>query len=104
MNIDQVLIRPLVTEKTSGNQEKGKYAFIVNGRATKVDVKSAIKILYAADVSKVNVILSPSKTRMVGRGREIIKRPNEKKVLITLKGQQSLDIHQLQSAKAAAKK
>lgn len=99
MYVDQVIIRPIVTEKSTIQQQSGKYSFIVNKKATKVDVKSAIKQLYGVDVVKVNVISSPSKERLVGRGRSISKRKEEKKVMVTIDSKQSLDIHKLSGSK-----
>lgn len=99
MYVDQVIIRPIVTEKSTLQQKGGKYSFAVNKKATKIDVKKAIKQLYGVDVLKVNIISTPGKERLAGRGRIITKRKEQKKVMIIIESKQSLDIHKLVGSK-----
>ena len=91
MHATQVLVKQLVTEKASENQGQGKFTFIVNKSATKVDVKNAIKSLYGVDVAKVNMHIVQGKSRQIGRGWEYEKRPKTKRAIITLKEGQKLD-------------
>ncbi len=50
-----VIKRPLITEKgTWGMNEQNRYAFVVNPRATKVDIKRAVEELYNVKVERVN--------------------------------------------------
>ncbi|MGF1638950.1 MAG: 50S ribosomal protein L23 [Cyclobacteriaceae bacterium] len=51
-----VLIKPLVTEKMSDLNEKGKYGFIVNMRANKIEIRQAVEKLYGVSVESVNTI------------------------------------------------
>jgi len=48
-----VLKRPLVTEKVSALNEKGKYGFVVDKTANKIQIKSAVEKLYGVTVEKV---------------------------------------------------
>lgn len=85
------IIQSVTTEKSSKEQEKGKYTFVVSRTATKIDIKNAVKTLYGADVDTVRTMLVPSKTRYI-KGRYLwAKRPVHKKAIITLKGKQSID-------------
>jgi len=53
----QILIRPLVTEKMSAITDKqGKYGFIVNRDANKIEIKQAVEKSYGVTVLKVNTI------------------------------------------------
>jgi len=53
----EILIRPLVTEKMTAIQEKqGKFGFIVNKDANKIEIKKAIEKAYGVNVEQVNTI------------------------------------------------
>ena len=51
-----VLVRPLVTEKVSALNEKGKYGFIVDRKANKVEIKKAVEKMYSVTVEDVNTM------------------------------------------------
>jgi len=85
------LIKPVITEKATALSTKLKYAFWVNRKATKVDVKRAIKEAYGADVATVHMMNTPAKTRMARR-MVVDKRSAMKKAIITLKGGKKLDL------------
>jgi large subunit ribosomal protein L23 len=98
----QVILGPIVTEKTSAFSDQSKYTFRVRKNATKVDIKNAVKTLYGVDVMKVAVIPIVKKVR-IGRGRaELTKRKAGKKVIVTLKDKKTLDVAHL--AKESKKK
>lgn len=99
MQIHSVLIKPVITEKTTHEWEKGRYTFVVNKRATKVDVKNAVRELYGVNASAVNVRQTPSKKRIVGRGREITKRDALKKATFTVEGGKTIDIFKFSTKK-----
>jgi large subunit ribosomal protein L23 len=91
----QVLIKPLVTEKMTELTEKVKqYGFIVNSRANKIEIAKAIEEKFNVDVVSVNTIKhkGKTKTQFTRRGRFSGKTPQYKKAIITLKGDQTIDI------------
>jgi len=104
MDLTHVLITPVVTEKTALAEQDGVYTFVINARATKIDVKNAIKKLYGADVADVNIKVSPKKTRLVGRGRVIVKRDRLKKAMIRLQDGGRLDLNKFTKVKKSAAK
>ena len=83
MNLYQVLRRPLITEKNTGLQTQGKYAFEVNGGANKPQIKQAVEKAFKVSVTSVNVMTVPGKTRMVGKRR--VQTAPWKKAVVTLK-------------------
>lgn len=99
MEITNVIIGPIVTEKSTDNQGKGYYSFYVNPRATKVDVKNAINALYGVEVEGIKTQTLPSKVRQLAKNRIMTKRPNVKKALVTLKGKKPLDFNKLKFEK-----
>jgi large subunit ribosomal protein L23 len=83
--------RPIVTEKALKMGEKMKYAFYVHPKATKIDVKQALKELYGHEVESVQMMIMPVKKRSYGR-KEIGKRNELKKALVTFKGKKKVDV------------
>lgn len=93
MNLYQILIKPVVTEKTTREGERGKHTFVVNDRANKIEIARAIEALYGIKVTGVHTRPTPKKTRLVGRGNLITKRNNVKKATITLEKGKKLDVY-----------
>lgn len=85
MNLFNVIIRPIISEKGVRENALGKHIFYVHKESTKIDVKKAIELLYGTPVASVNMIRSPKKERLIGRGKTMTKRQARKKAIITLK-------------------
>lgn len=99
MNLSQILIRPVMTEKSVSQEVKNKYSFIVHEDATKVDVKNAFSVLYGVEVDKVNILKGLPKSRL-GRGRKPMeKRHASRRAIITLKAGEKLDLSKSKTTK-----
>ncbi|MDY7230678.1 50S ribosomal protein L23 [Hyalangium rubrum] len=84
MNIHDVIKGPVITEKLDAAREKFRqYSFIVDKKATKVDVARAVASLFKVTVEGVRTNIVRGKIKRVGRS--IGKRPNYKKAIVTLK-------------------
>ncbi len=92
--IYDVLIRPLVTEKSSYQSGSlNQYSFVVNGKATKTMVKDAVETLFDVDVVRVNIINAPAKRGRRARSRRLlVRRPGFKKAIVTLADGETLEI------------
>ena len=99
MDLTQVLLSPVVTEKTTKAQEGRKYTFLVHQDANKVMVEHAIEKAYGVKVTSVNIIPVQKKVRLVGRGRTITKRPASKKAIVTLDAKSTLDFNKVKTTK-----
>jgi large subunit ribosomal protein L23 len=77
-----VVIRPLVTEKSTRLIEMGKYSFVVSRDANKIDIKNAVEQLFDVKVKAVNTLRIKGKPRRVGIHRGY--RPDWKKAIVTL--------------------
>ena len=64
---EEVIIKPIVTEKSNDQVQLGKYTFKVNKKATKVDIKRACEKLFDVKVLNVNTISVKGKEKRVGR-------------------------------------
>lgn len=85
-----VLVRPIVTEKSSRAAELNKLTFAISPTATKHDVKSAVEALFKVDVLKVNTINVEGKVKRF-RGNPG-QRSNLRKAIVTLAAGQSIDL------------
>lgn len=100
-----ILNKPLVTEKTSAKMEKGVYTFLVKREVNKIEVKQAFETIFGEKVATVRMTQITRKSRVIGKGKEMEKRPARKKAMVTLKDSKKVDIFQTKSAsKKEAKK
>ncbi len=84
MKIHDVIKGPLITEKLDQAREKFRqYSFIVDKKATKVDVARAVENLFKVTVEGVRTNIVRGKVKRVGKS--IGQRPNYKKAVVTLK-------------------
>ena len=79
---EEVIIKPIVTEKSNDQVQLGKYTFKVNKKATKVDIKRACEKLFDVKVLNVNTISVKGKEKRVGRN--IGKTSDWKKAIVTI--------------------
>ena len=86
VTIYDVLRRPLVTEKT--NQQVyglNQYSFEVSKDANRSLVRDAVSKLFNVEVVRVNIIVTPGKTKRNLRNRRMgVKKPVTKKAIVTL--------------------
>lgn len=90
-----VLKKPLVTEKVSALNEKGRYGFIVDSGANKVEIKKAVEKQYGVNVEAVNTmnVMGKLKTRYTKAGVLSGRRPNYKKAIVTLAEGEVIDFY-----------
>ncbi|MEQ8359378.1 MAG: 50S ribosomal protein L23 [Cytophagales bacterium] len=90
-----ILIRPLVTEKVSALNEKGKYGFVVDRNANKVEIKTAVEKLYGVNVEKVNTmnVMGKFKSRYTKAGVLSGRKPNYKKAIVTVADGEVIDFY-----------
>ena len=79
---EEVIIRPVITEKSNDEMQAGKYTFEVNKKATKVDVAKAVEKLFEVKVLNVNTMLVKGKTKRVRYVEG--KTPDWKKAIVTI--------------------
>jgi len=90
----EVLIKPLVTEKMTGLSEKAnRYGFVVNRKANKLQVKTAIEGMYGVTVVSVNTMVMPGKKRTRNsKSKFIVGRTSAyKKAIVTLAAGNTID-------------
>ena len=79
---EEIIIRPVVTEKSNDELQQGKYTFEVNKKATKVQIANAVEKLFEVRVLKVNTMTVKGKTKRVGY--HVGKTSDWKKAIVTI--------------------
>ena len=82
MEARDILIRPMITEHTTDLMAEGKYVFIVDKRANKIQISNAVSEIFNVKVEKVNTINVKGKVKR--RGRIVGKRNDYKKAVVKL--------------------
>ncbi len=96
MKLTEILIKPILTEKANNQQEKlKKFAFKVNRKANRLEIKKAIETFYGVTVADVNTLVVPGKqrTRMSKTGIMKGVKPSYKKALVTLAEGETIDLY-----------
>ncbi len=79
---EEVIVRPIVTEKSNDGLQEGKYTFEVNKKATKVEIAKAVEKLFEVKVLKVNTMMVNGKKKRVGYHQG--KTSDWKKAIVTI--------------------
>ena len=89
------LKRPIVTEKATGLQEKGRYTFEVERTANKVQIKKDVEAMYGVTVTDINTMrtIGKMKTKSTKGGQVTGRRPHGKKAVVTLKEGDIIDFY-----------
>lgn len=82
MIAEEIIVRPIVTEKSNDGLGEGKYTFEVNKKATKVEIAKAVEKLFNVKVLKVNTMTVKGKQKRVGV--HVGKTSDWKKAIVTI--------------------
>lgn len=82
MDARDILVRPLITERTTQLMAEGKYVFVVAKAANKIEIAKAVSEIFKVKVAKVNTVNVIGKTKRMGRTQG--KRPDYKKAIVKL--------------------
>lgn len=90
-----ILIKPLVTEKASEGNEHGKYGFMVNRKANKVEIKKAVEKMYGVTVESVNTMNYLGKMKKRYTKSKVLsgRKPSYKKAIVTVAEGEVIDFY-----------
>ncbi|MBO4956325.1 MAG: 50S ribosomal protein L23 [Rickettsiales bacterium] len=92
--IYDIILSPIVTEKTNTQLNNRKYSFSISGSASKEDIKKSIETIFGVDVEKINIINTEGKVKRF-KGT-IGKRSSVKKAIVTIKNGQEINFAKLE--------
>ena len=87
-----VIIRPVVSEKSYGLIEENVYTFVVAPGASKPEIHDAIESIFNVKVLKVNTLNRKGKGTRNRRTGQLSKKPDSKRALVTLAAGESIDL------------
>lgn len=82
MKAEDIIIKPIITEKSNLDMQYGRYTFKVNPKATKIEIAHAVSKLFNVKVLKVNTITVKGKLKRVGRSEG--RTSDWKKAIVTI--------------------
>lgn len=85
-----VLLAPVVSEKSYGLLDENKYTFLVDPRSNKTEIKIAVEKVFGVKVTGVNTINRKGKARRTRYG--VGKRPDTKRAIVTVAEGDRIDI------------
>ena len=88
MHPEQIILEPIITEKSVAARAASRYVFKVHPRATKIAVKQAIEKIFKVKVTDVNTCHIRSKRKVTGKS--IGRTAQGKKAYVTLAGGQKI--------------
>lgn len=90
-----VIIRPVISEKSMTDANNGKFTFVVASNATKKQIKEAVEKLFSVHVLKVATSVVKGKTTRVGARRVEVVKTSIKKATVALKSGEKIDAFEL---------
>jgi len=85
-----ILLAPVVSEKSYALLDENKYTFLVNPEANKTEIKIAVESVFKVRVTDVNTLNRQGKTRRTKYGHG--KRPDTKRAIVTVAPGERIDI------------
>jgi len=89
MEARDILIRPLISERSTELMEEGKFVFVVDKRANKIQIAQAVKEIFNVTVEAVNTVNVKGKTKH--RGRIVGKTSSYKKAIVKLAAGETIE-------------
>ena len=89
MDARDILIRPLITERTTALMAEVKYVFLVAPKANKVEIAKAVAEIFKVKVDSVNTVNVLGKTKRMGR--TVGKRSDYKKAIVKLAAGETIE-------------
>ena len=88
----EVILRPVVSEKSYGLLEEGVYTFVVAPKATKSEIRDAIETIFDVSVLKVNTLNRKGKRKRERRSNRWVRTSDQKRARVTLAEGDSIDL------------
>jgi len=87
-----VLIRPVISEKSYGLMDEGAYVFVVDPRASKVEIREAVEGSFGVRVASVNTLNRKGKRKRNRRQSTFGKRSDTKRAIVRLVGDDRIEL------------
>jgi large subunit ribosomal protein L23 len=99
MSNEYIIKRPIITEKSIRDAQKGVFTFEVDKRATKPEAGNAINKMFNVHVKAITSTIVKGKKRLAGRKRTAVYQPDTKKVRVKLAANEKIDLFEVGKGK-----
>jgi large subunit ribosomal protein L23 len=87
-----VLQRPVISEKSYALMDEGTYVFVVDPRASKIEIREAVETAFSVRVSSVNTLVRKGKRKRNRRSNSFGSRPDTKRAIVRLAGDDRIEL------------
>jgi large subunit ribosomal protein L23 len=87
-----VLLRPVISEKSYGLMDEGAYVFVVDPRASKLEIRQAVEEAFSVRVASVNTMNRKGKRKRNRRRATFGTRPDTKRAIVRLVGEDRIEL------------
>jgi large subunit ribosomal protein L23 len=87
-----VLQRPVISEKSYALMDEGTYVFVVDPRASKIEIREAVETAFGVRVSSVNTLVRKGKRKRNRRSNTFGSRPDTKRAIVRLAGDDRIEL------------
>jgi large subunit ribosomal protein L23 len=87
-----VLLRPIISEKSYGLMDQGAYVFVVDPRASKVEIRNAVEKAFDVRVESVNTLNRKGKNKVNRRNGKVGHRSDTKRAIVRLKDDDRIEL------------
>ncbi len=87
-----VILTPVVSEKSYAQLEDGVYVFNVHRSASKPEIRDAVESIFGVTVTRVNTLNRKGKRKRNRRNASFTKKPDSKRAIVTLAEGDSIDV------------
>jgi large subunit ribosomal protein L23 len=87
-----VLIKPVISEKSYALMDQGAYVFVVDPRASKVEIREAVEETFSVRVASVNTLNRKGKRKRNRRQPTFGRRSDTKRAIVRLKGEDRIEL------------
>jgi large subunit ribosomal protein L23 len=87
-----VLLKPVISEKSYGLMDEGAYVFVVDPRASKVEIRQAVEEAFSVRVESVNTLNRKGKRKRNRRQATFGRRSDQKRAIVRLRGEDRIEL------------
>ncbi|MDA8297923.1 MAG: 50S ribosomal protein L23 [Actinomycetota bacterium] len=87
-----VLLRPVISEKSYGLMDQGAYVFVVDPRASKIEIRDAVEGAFGVRVASVNTLNRKGKRKRNRRVATFGRRSDTKRAIVRLVGEDRIEL------------
>jgi large subunit ribosomal protein L23 len=87
-----ILLRPVISEKSYALMDDHTYVFVVDPRASKIEIRAAVEEAFGVRVASVNTLMRKGKRKRQRRVATYGKRPDTKRAIVRLVGDDRIEL------------